>query len=158
MSETDRTDVVAAVIVRVGRVLLIQRHPRLDFGFKWCTPGGKVEAGESFETALFREVQEETGIGLASIRAWSGVAIHGASMLASHAYGPPIVARPCTLTTYDVSSAAHPEAQIKIDRAEAVGYGWFDVSGLEALRAHGLMTPGTEDVIGAMIGCCTRST
>lgn len=38
------------------RVLLIREHDR------WQTPGGEVEPGESHETALRREVEEETGL------------------------------------------------------------------------------------------------
>jgi 8-oxo-dGTP pyrophosphatase MutT (NUDIX family) len=39
-----------------GRLLLVKEDGR------WLTPGGEVEAGESHEAALVREVREETGI------------------------------------------------------------------------------------------------
>lgn len=39
-----------------NRVLLIREHDR------WQTPGGEVEPGETHETALRREVEEETGL------------------------------------------------------------------------------------------------
>ncbi|MFS3130407.1 NUDIX domain-containing protein [Nocardioides sp. Bht2] len=29
---------------------------------QWCTPGGQVEAGETFEDAVYREAWEETGV------------------------------------------------------------------------------------------------
>ncbi len=53
-----RIDVVAAVIVKDGKVFATQR----GYGaFKdgWEFPGGKVEAGESPEEALRREIREE---------------------------------------------------------------------------------------------------
>lgn len=55
--------VVAAVIVRAGRVLLTQRDPlRNKSGWLWECPGGKVEEGEMQEGALARELREELGV------------------------------------------------------------------------------------------------
>lgn len=51
---------VAAIIVRDGRILLIQRGNPPQQG-RWTLPGGKVEAGESLQQAVRREVAEETG-------------------------------------------------------------------------------------------------
>ncbi|MFQ6550917.1 8-oxo-dGTP diphosphatase MutT [Aestuariibius insulae] len=45
-----------------GRVLLAQRPDGKDMAGLWEFPGGKVEDGESPETALIRELQEELGI------------------------------------------------------------------------------------------------
>lgn len=54
--------VVAAVIVRDGRVLACQRSRESRFALKWEFPGGKVQAGESPEAALERELMEELGV------------------------------------------------------------------------------------------------
>src|SRR5215468_3220942 len=55
--------VVAAVIERSDRRLLIGQRRRNDTSpLKWEFPGGKVRAGESFEKALRRELQEELGV------------------------------------------------------------------------------------------------
>jgi 8-oxo-dGTP diphosphatase len=55
-------EVVAGVLVRGGRIFLQQRPPTKDFGFRWESPGGKVEGNESHHEALRRELLEELGI------------------------------------------------------------------------------------------------
>jgi len=54
--------VVAGVLVRGGCVLVCQRPPGGHHPGKWEFPGGKVEAGESLEEALERELREELNI------------------------------------------------------------------------------------------------
>lgn len=51
-------EVVAAVIHDGGRILATQRGYG-EFKDKWEFPGGKMEAGESREEALRREIREE---------------------------------------------------------------------------------------------------
>ncbi len=52
---------VGAVIVDEGRVLLVRRG-REPLKGHWSLPGGLVEVGESLQTAVIREVEEETGL------------------------------------------------------------------------------------------------
>ncbi|MCB9663272.1 MAG: (deoxy)nucleoside triphosphate pyrophosphohydrolase [Alphaproteobacteria bacterium] len=54
--------VVAAAVVREGRVMACRRRPDLARGGLWELPGGKVEAGESDADALARELAEELGL------------------------------------------------------------------------------------------------
>ena len=54
-------NVVAAVIVRDGRILATCRGYG-DMKGGWEFPGGKVEAGESREEALVREIREELDV------------------------------------------------------------------------------------------------
>ena len=57
-----RVEVVAGLICESGRVLVCQRNVNAAFPLKWEFPGGKVEAGESHEVALRRELREELQI------------------------------------------------------------------------------------------------
>ena len=46
-----------------GRWLFIKRSANSkSFAGQWDLPGGKVDPGEQFDTALVREVEEETGL------------------------------------------------------------------------------------------------
>lgn len=51
-----------AVIRRGGRYLMIRRAEHLVAGGAWCFPGGHIEAGESSQEAIVREVAEEVGL------------------------------------------------------------------------------------------------
>ena len=54
--------VVVALILRGDEVLVCQRRPDQPMALKWEFPGGKIEAGETPEQALIRELDEELGI------------------------------------------------------------------------------------------------
>lgn len=63
--ETNKTEVVTGVIVENNKVLIVQRE-KIELGsnhalLHWVFPGGRVEADETEEEALLREVSEETG-------------------------------------------------------------------------------------------------
>jgi 8-oxo-dGTP diphosphatase len=58
--------VAVALIDADGRVLLTQRPPGKAMAGLWEFPGGKVQAGESPEAALIRELEEELGIDVAA--------------------------------------------------------------------------------------------
>jgi len=56
------TVVAAALVNDAGEVLVQQRPTAKAHGGLWEFPGGKVEAGETPEDALVRELAEELGI------------------------------------------------------------------------------------------------
>ncbi|MFH0953776.1 MAG: NUDIX domain-containing protein [Verrucomicrobiota bacterium] len=77
-----RLAVKAVILDEQGRCLLIRRsaHNR-NFVGRWQWPGGKVDAGEDFATALTREVMEETNLqveitGLAGATHFEMPAVH----------------------------------------------------------------------------------
>jgi 8-oxo-dGTP diphosphatase len=55
-------DVVAGVICHDGQILAAKRLEGGPSAFKWEFPGGKVEAGETPQQALVRELDEELGM------------------------------------------------------------------------------------------------
>ena len=54
--------VVAALILKNGEVLVCQRTRHQSMPLKWEFPGGKIEDGEQPRDALRRELEEELGI------------------------------------------------------------------------------------------------
>jgi len=58
MSKQKNVEVVAAVIVKDGKILATQRGYG-EFKGKWEFPGGKIEHNEFDEPALIREIKEE---------------------------------------------------------------------------------------------------
>lgn len=61
--------VVGAAILRDGRVLTARRTAPPAAAGRWEFPGGKVEAGESADGAVVREVDEELGC-LVEVTGW----------------------------------------------------------------------------------------
>ena len=69
--EREAVDVAVGVLIDGdGRFLLTSRPPGKVYAGYWEFPGGKVEAGESIEQALRRELQEELGITIGAAQPW----------------------------------------------------------------------------------------
>jgi 8-oxo-dGTP diphosphatase len=56
--------VVAAIIRRAKKILITRRFNDVHLPGYWEFPGGKVEANESLEAALEREIREELGVAI----------------------------------------------------------------------------------------------
>jgi 8-oxo-dGTP diphosphatase len=69
--------VACAIIEQEGKVLAAQRSANMTLPLKWEFPGGKIEACESPEECLIRELKEELGV---------SVFIGGALSPATHRY------------------------------------------------------------------------
>jgi len=70
---SERTPVDVAVGVLIdgqGRFLLTSRPVGKVYAGYWEFPGGKLEAGESVEAALRRELIEELGIRIGAVQPW----------------------------------------------------------------------------------------
>ena len=64
-------EVAVGVLIRSdGQFLLTSRPPGKVYAGYWEFPGGKLEAGESVEQALRRELQEEIGITIGAVHPW----------------------------------------------------------------------------------------
>ena len=57
--------VACAIIELDGKVLAAQRSASMTLPLKWEFPGGKIEAGESPEQCVVREICEELGVSVA---------------------------------------------------------------------------------------------
>jgi len=54
--------VTCAIILNEGKILVAQRGEKMNLPLKWEFPGGKIEAHESAEACLIREIKEELNI------------------------------------------------------------------------------------------------
>lgn len=57
-----------AIIIRNGRMLVIRRSRSVVAPLCYCFPGGGIEADESEEEALVRELREEIGVTVHPVR------------------------------------------------------------------------------------------
>lgn len=84
---SQRIRVVAAMLEQDGRYLITQRRPGGSLPLLWEFPGGRVEEGETDQSALARELREEMEI---------EVEVKERVMLVHHSY-----------STYDIDFAVY---------------------------------------------------
>ena len=124
-------DVVAAVIEKDGRVLATQRGYG-EFEGGWEFPGGKVEAGETPEQAIVREIKEELN---------ADIAVRDFLVQVEHDYPKFHLSMKCYLCTLKDASFQLPEhhAAKWLDLAHIESVEWLpaDVKVVHALEKRG---------------------
>jgi 8-oxo-dGTP diphosphatase len=130
--------VAAALIEPGGRVLLQRRRLGSEHGGLWEFPGGKIEPGESPQSALLREIGEELGVSLdpASLAPLS---------FACDPEGPPPPCRPLVILLYTCRSW---EGEAECLDGEEIG--WFALDELARLAMPPLDYPLAAALIAAL--------
>ncbi|WP_184242357.1 NUDIX hydrolase [Novosphingobium chloroacetimidivorans] len=111
-----------------GRVLLFRFDPADRPPF-WCTPGGALEPGESFEDAARRELREETGLiaepgEQVARKSAEFLTLEGVPVIADERYFRVVLPRGVVIDT-----GGHTELERRVMRS----WRWFDRAELEAL-------------------------
>ncbi len=131
MCDHNLVRVVAAIIESDGEILACRRATHKSLAGKWEFPGGKVEAGETEESALAREILEELG---AVITVWqlvettfsttNGLSIEMASYL-------------CRLSGERPTQSSDHDKLLWLGRDELQSLDWaeLDIPVVEKLRA-----------------------
>lgn len=144
--ESNRIDVVAGVVIREGRILLIRRAPGMSFEGLWAEPGGKAEPRETIASALLREMLEEIGVAFDPMPRF----------LFADDFDPPVVSRPYRIAHAALACAGHEDRRcwsdgcpiggiaIRIAPREASGYCWFAPDELLAMAERRQLAPATE--------------
>jgi 8-oxo-dGTP diphosphatase len=123
--------VVAGVIVQQGRVLVALRAPDMPLPGRWEFPGGKVEAGESDEAALERELSEELRVAVVvGRRLAESSTVQGNT----HIH---LVAYRCAIRAGEPTPVQHAELRwVSSGELDTLGWAAADVPLLDAVRGE----------------------
>lgn len=125
-----RVQCVGAVIAdEQGRLLLILRGHEPGKGL-WSVPGGRIEAGETDDQAVIREVREETGLEVTCGR------------LLGSAELPGLAGAIIEVRDYLASVAPGPADRVPAAGDDAAGLRWVTAAQAHAMDARGELTSG----------------
>lgn len=103
---------IACIDYRDGKIFIAKRINKGDMGGKWEFPGGKIEDGEDFETAIKREMQEEFGVNVkVNQKITEGSFMHKGV--------------PCTLDVFSVTFE-HDGVKVPFELTEHTKYKWVN--------------------------------
>jgi 8-oxo-dGTP diphosphatase len=136
---------VSGYIVRNQKILLLH-HKKLG---SWLQPGGHIELDEDPEQALYREIEEETGLEKSDLAI---VELH--ERLASKDLK--VLPVPFQLNVHNYGDTPHRHidiaylivaktAEIKYQQSEAHNIGWFDLADLEELLKQNKIQKSTYE-------------
>jgi len=135
---SDVLRVVAAVVVREGRVLVAQRAPHMPIAGAWEFPGGKVERGEDDREALAREIREELGVEV-SVGRLVGESRHHDGRRWLH-----LVAYRCDLVAGEPVAVEHTRVEwSRPEDLDRYGFAPADVPLLDAVRSESRVPAAT---------------
>jgi NADH pyrophosphatase NudC (nudix superfamily) len=110
------SDAIVAVIINGDKILLIERAPRGLYSGYWAPVSGKVEPGESQESAVARESMEEVGLTVRPVRkVWENITTSGTYRL--HWW-----------------LAEYVSGELVLDKREATDAHWVTVEEISAFR------------------------
>lgn len=136
MNERKHIEVVAAIIVRDGRIFATQRGYG-EWRDWWEFPGGKIEPGESTEDALKREIREELATEIEVDKLLTTVEYDYPKFhLTMHCYL-------CTIISGDLSLLEHEDARwLALDELDCVKWLPADKDVIEKLSTTFAMQKG----------------
>ncbi|MGQ4513649.1 NUDIX domain-containing protein [Streptomyces sp. DW26H14] len=134
MTDTEPKPTVSmAIIAHEGAVLMIRRRQR-EGELLWAFPGGAVEEGETAEEAAVREVTEEVGLTVESVKVL-GERVHPKTQRAM---------------VYTACSVVDGEPAV-LDEEEIAEVAWVKHDEIPAHVPYGLFEPVQEYLDGALL-------
>jgi 8-oxo-dGTP diphosphatase len=124
-------EVVAAVIQHQNKILAVQRGPAkyAYISEKWEFPGGKMEAGETEEQTIIREIREELDM---------QIAVNAKLLTVEHTYPDFHL----TMHTYLCETE-----QCEPTLTEHIDFKWLSLAELEVLDWAGADVPVVENLL-----------